>query len=187
MKHSVLLAEDIRWLDAGPLYRHRFPLEVRHWLEEPGSLTARLEVEFGSVRVTVLQEGRGRLLASERRRMDMDSREWIWSREVLLEAGGRFRVAARTVAPFSTLRGAGAAFARLGNRPLGELLFTHPDVVRCSMEWGRLDAWHWRLAGLQPPRWGRRTLYWIGAGPLLVNEFFLPGVLSGEVDDCENG
>jgi len=179
LKHSVLLARDLRWLAAGSLWRHRFPPEARSWLEEPGSLTARLACAFGAVRVTVLQEERGRLLASERRRMGLGSGEWIWVREVLLRAGDRPLVAARTVAPCSTLRGAGAAFARLGNRPLGELLFTHPGVVRGGMEWSRVESGHWRPAEIPPPRWGRRILYWIGAGPLLVNEFFLPGVMEG--------
>ncbi len=179
MKHSLLLARDLRWLAAGSLWRYRFPPEARPWLEELGSLTARLECEFGPVRVTVLQEGRGRLLASERRRMGLGAGEWIWIREVLLRAGDRLLVAARTVAPCATLRGAGGAFARLGNRPLGELLFTHPGVVREGMEWSRVESGHWRPAEVQPPRWGRRTLYRIGAGPLLVNEFFLSGVMEG--------
>jgi len=103
----------------------------------------------------------------------------VWVREVLLESAGIAGMpvlAARTVAPVATLEGVGAGFARLGNRPLGELLFTHPAVVRGEIQWTRLSRRHWRLKESVCPRWGRRTLYEVGGLPLLVNEFFLPVV-----------
>ena len=185
MKHSLLLAADLRWRVAGPLCRHRFPLPIRPWLEESGSLTACLEEKFGPVRVTVLYEGRGRLLPSERMRLGLNSKGWIWVREVLLKAHGFPLVAARTVAPISTLKGVGTAFAHLGNRPLGELLFTHPEVERGAMEWVRLHPRDWAMVNVPYPPWGRRTLYSIGGRPLLVNEFFLPGVPGLEMPDAE--
>lgn len=157
-----------------PPYRHRFPLVVRSWLSETGSLTARLSSVFGPVRVVVLYEGRGRLLSSERARLVRFSSGPVWVREVLLESAGMPLLGARTVAPVATLEGVGAGFGRLGNRPLGELLFTHPAVVRGETQWTHLPPKHWRPNETACPRWGRRTLYEVGGRPLLVNEFFLP-------------
>ncbi len=183
MSRSLLLVADPRWVIARPPYRHRFPAPVRSWLDETGSLTARLEATGGPVRVIVLFEGGGRLMASERKHLGSIPGDPVWAREVLLEIHGVPMLLARTVAPRSTLRGEGAGFVRLGSRPLGELLFTHPAVVRGDTEWTRLEPRHWRMGKIGLPRWGRRTLYQVGGKPMLVNEFFLPAIFRLEQGD----
>lgn len=174
--HSRLLAEDLHWFSPYHPLAHKIPPHVHHWLSETGSLTARLEAVAGSVRVQVLHEGLGRAFASERQRLRLPHDHCLWVREVVLESRHAPLVAARTVAPRETLQGRGAGFGRLGNRPLGVLLFSHPAVERGDSQWVRLGPSSWRLPLSAAPRWGRRTLFYIDAAPLLVSEFFLPSL-----------
>ena len=177
---SLLLAKDPVWF-AARLPRARRPsLQVLSWLAESGSLTARLQALAGPVQVQVLRQGLGWALASERRRLDYRPR-LLWVREVVLAHRGLPLLAARTVAPPATLRGAGTGFARLGARPLGALLFTHPGVRWRDCQWTRLARRDWK-APLPPPAWGRRTLYTLDGRPLLVAEFFLPSLFELERD-----
>ena len=76
-----------------------------------------------------------------------------------------------------------ASGARLGTRPLGELLFADPSMRRETMEiavLGRGTALY-RLAlrgvPVRPTAiWGRRSVFRLDRQPLLVNEIFLPGI-----------
>ncbi|BCX89313.1 chorismate--pyruvate lyase [Methylomarinovum tepidoasis] len=171
---SLLLANDPHWFVPGFWSARRPPLQVLSWLAETGSLTARLQALAGTVEVQVLRQGRGRALASERCRLAYRPR-LLWVREVVLAHRGTPLLAARTVAPPATLKGAGAGVARLGTRPLGALLFTDPGVRRRGCEWTRLVSRNWK-APLPRPDWGRRILYTIDGRPLLVAEFFLPSL-----------
>lgn len=83
--------------------------------------------------------------------------------------------------PELTLKGARRRFAHLGNRPLGEMLFSDHRIVRGDMEIAHIEpgqelhamaAGHGRAA-----IWGRRSIFLINDHPLLVNEIFLPGIL----------
>ena len=182
--HSRLLAEDLHWFSPHCPQARKIPLHIRSWLSESGSLTARLETVAGDIQVRVLYEGSGRPFASERRCLRLPHDRNLWLREVVLESRHGSLVAARTVAPRETLRGRGAGFGRLGNRPLGALLFSHPAVERGASQWVRLRPESWRLSQGEPPCWGRRTLYHIDAAPLLVSEFFLPPLFHlGPTDD----
>jgi chorismate--pyruvate lyase len=80
------------------------------------------------------------------------------------------------------LRGAWGAVRGLGNKPLGELLFSHPLVVRRPLHYKALHAHHplYRSAvpGDAPERlWARRSLFTLHGAPLLVTEVFLPAIL----------
>ena len=54
----------------------------------------------------------------------------------------------------------------LNDRPLGELLFQDPFLVRQQLEITRSGDF-----------WGRRSLFYSHHRPLLVAEFFLPALL----------
>jgi len=113
----------------------------------------------------------------------MEGEEAALLREVHLLCNGRVCVFARTLIPRSSLRGHCQRLARLGERPLGEVLFADPSMQREPFEIATLVRGHslYRLAlrGLEcRPRaiWGRRTLFRIEERPLLVYEIFLPGI-----------
>lgn len=179
---SLLLFQDLRWFPPCHPRARRMPSRVRDWLAEAASLTARLAAAVGPVRVEVLREGWGRAFPSERRHLHLAHDDCLWVREVVLRHGEVALVAARTVAPRRTLEGRGGVFTRLGSRPLGELLFSHPAIVREECLWTELAPMLWRLRDIGVPRWGRRVRYRIDGAPFLVCEFFLPSVFELEQD-----
>lgn len=175
---SRLLATEPIWFAADSPCAQRVPPSVQDWLAESSSLTARLNAIAGPVQVEVLHQDWDRPFAGEAMRLKLLPGERVWTREVVLTGQGERLLLARTVVPAVTMAGVGEEFPRLGNRPLGELLFCRPDVRRVVTEWTCLDPTCW-LAWPKPlPRWGRRTLYRIAESPLLVSEFFLPAVFA---------
>lgn len=89
-----------------------------------------------------------------------------WVREVELWSGGQARLAARTVVVHWSAHNPWARVQQLGHQPLGELLFTWPDIVR-----GPVYAAH------TPLGWARYGVYHRHAAPLLLLEVFLPALV----------
>lgn len=95
---------------------------------------------------------------------------------------------ARSIIPASILRGAQRHLASLGNRPLGEILFSDPKLKRLGLELATVEKAEWLpecldaldIAGSSGGIWGRRSLYSVAHGNLLVTEFFLPSLLKRE-------
>jgi len=157
---------------------------MRSWLQESASLTARLRREAGAgFGVRLLGQGLGKPFAGESCLLGLPARRRALAREVLLFRGTAPLVLARTVIPPWVLRGEYCALARLGSRPLGEVLFAQRGLRRTRLEFARVCPMDWLPGiaqgyGLDAPVWGRRSLYEVGQVSLLVCEFFLPAVLS---------
>jgi chorismate--pyruvate lyase len=164
------------------------PSTLRSWLQEQGSLTRRLRALCGSsFRVAVVGESWRQPFRGEAARVRSHPRKLVWTREVALLAGERPLIVARSLMPRGMLRGRHASLTRLGQRPLGDWLFTNPGLTRLALEFARVQPAQWHTV---PPVaqarhaavWGRRALYRIGRQRLLVCEFFLPALfcLEGE-------
>ncbi len=184
---SILFRREPLWRPASV---HRPPADVRSWLLESGSLTARLRRAVGAgFGVRLLRQGWGRPFQGESEFWDLPTRRNAWLREVLLQCDDRPLVLARTVIPPGALRGAHCGLARLGSRPLGEVLFTYRNLQRTRLEVARIAPEDWRndiarTYGMEGSLWGRRSLYRVGQDSLLVCEFFLPAVLSLSEPQC---
>lgn len=180
--HSTLLTTEPRWQAERPGMRRQLPEPVQSWVYEPGSLTARLRSRYGGkVAVNVLSQRWGRPLPAESRLLGQPAWRYALVREVLLHADGAPLLLARTVMPTNTLA-AHAGLSRLGARPLGEVLFTHPGLERWQMDVVKTAADGFTpfaigLAGIDQAIWGRRTVYALAGQGLLVCEWFLPQVL----------
>ncbi|MCP3870615.1 MAG: chorismate lyase [Gammaproteobacteria bacterium] len=157
---------------------------IAPWLRDRGSLTARIKraCSGGCFRVLVRRQGWGRPLYSEVRLLGMRQGGWAIIREVELLCDGVPWVFARSLIPAVSLKGGARRLSLLGDRPLGELLFSEPGMRRGQIQVARLLPRH-RLfttaVGHQPAPeeiWGRRTLFYLDDYPLLVNEIFLPGI-----------
>lgn len=177
---SLLLQREPVWRAAPAVHA---PLHVRSWLEEPGSLTARLRRAAGAgFGVRRLGQCFGRPYAGESHALGLPRRRLALIREVLLSDGNTPLVLARTIIPPRVLHGEHCALAKLGNRPLGEVLFALRGLRRTHLEYAHLAPAEW-LSGvavdyqLAGPVWGRRSLYEVDRVSLLVCEFFLPAVL----------
>ena len=100
-------------------------------------------------------------------------------RQVFLCCGDEPLVYARTVIPASTIQGAQRLYANMGNRPLGAMLFADRTMQREDVQVAVLPASHKsnEFTKYEEPVWGRRSVFRVAGKPLLVSEYFLPGLL----------
>jgi chorismate--pyruvate lyase len=153
------------------------------WLYETGSLTERLRRTVDKdVRVSIVLHCRHKPFYTESRLLNLPERRFCLIREVILHALGRPLILARTVIPADTLKGPHGNLAKLGTRPLGEVIFSYPSLKRRLLQIADLTPSIWNTplqncAAITESVWGRRTVYEIAGRPLIVNEFFLPALL----------
>jgi len=154
------------------------------WLRDRGSLTLRIQQRCREFAVQPVREGLARIALDESGVLGIAPQQRAWSREVFLLADGVPVVFAHSACAAADLRGPWASLRKLGNKPLGALLFSHPLVQRLPLHFKALPAQHplYRSAvsGLMhPPRrlWARRSRFTLHGAPLLVTEVFLPGIL----------
>ncbi len=165
--------------------RLNIPEHAASWIDEAGSITQRLRNYYGdsSVRVQVLKNQWQRAFISESQLLKSSPAIYTLTREVLLYADDIPLVLARTILPARTISSAHKNLSHLGNRPLGEVIFSYPKLERLALEISEVSSHHWKQAiqqkiQLNSPVWGRRTVYTIHHHPLLVSEFFLPEILN---------
>ncbi|CAK0750640.1 putative chorismate pyruvate-lyase [Gammaproteobacteria bacterium] len=173
-----------RWLGTLSCFHPRIPTKFVPWLMDEGSLTRRVtRACAGRVRVQVLDQSWGRASSDEAVALGMNRHGRVWLREVQLLCDDQPWIYAHTVIPITTLTGPARRLLRLGNRPLGAVLFADPKTIRGKVEIVRLQPHH-RLyqrathftAVMPDILWGRRSLFWVGNRPLLVIEVFLPAL-----------
>lgn len=161
------------------------PRELRHWLVDRVSLTAKLVARSGHFRVHRLAQHRSSCTPDESALVGLARRIQVQQREVLLECDGVPVVFAHTVVPLSATTHDWPFFSTLGERSLGTTLFGDPRVVSGRMQYARLHEQHplaRRARSVVGPACGaaplyaRRCLYRRRKGLLLVTELFLPAV-----------
>ncbi len=180
---SFLFNREPLWRENRLGTRHTLPESVQSWVYEPGSLTQRLRDYYGdAVGVKILLQRWNTPFLSERKLLNLPENKYSLIREVLLHADGKPLILARTIIPASTIKVAKSNLAHLGNRPLGEVIFSYPKLERIEMDVTLINPPTWTQSAIaeghiDQPIWGRRTVYAIAHRQMLVSEFFLPGVL----------
>ncbi|WP_286240592.1 chorismate--pyruvate lyase family protein [Neptuniibacter halophilus] len=163
---------DTRWTAFRRPYAQVAPRNLRTWLTDSGSLTQRLvNLSNGEFRVEVVSQGSALPTRSEARLLGLKPRRKALVREVHLIGCDQIWVFARTVVPFSSLRGTQRRLRLLGNRSLGSLLFSTPGMRRGPLQISRLQLADRRQV------WARRSVFYLAGQPLLVSEVFLPELL----------
>lgn len=170
---------------------------MARWLVAPGSLSARLARAAPPFRVHVRQQGRAVAWPGEAAALGLPGHAPLVVREVLLHAGGRPCVFARSATSAQAARGTWRAIGGLGQRPLAELLFTRRDVRRTPLAVAWLPpahpearavarAWGQCVAGTVPAGgwWRRDSVFWRGGQGLRVAEYFPPDVLARLAPDA---
>jgi len=166
--------------------QHRLmPVELSLWLTDSGSLTRRLQAHNQTdFSVQVLGNHWMKPLPDECLCLGVPMTQMAYQREVRLMDGDTANVYARTVVPLTTYQAMQQRFNSLGNKPLGEILFTDPSVKRGPIEIACLKPgqWLYEIALLEEDSypaelWGRRSKFYIDGNVLLVNEIFLPSLL----------
>ena len=139
----------------------------RSWLKEKGSLTLRLKSHAQlNFKVRVLSEEVTRAHPEERILLGcLPQRFWV--RQVFLEVDGKPWVFARSVLPLDTRGVLHSRFTQVGNKALGQVLFSDPLIRRGSFVFcapNQLSL---------PSLWGRASCFYSHNLRLLVAEHFL--------------
>ena len=155
---------------------------LRDWLEHSGSLTARLiKHSPGEFAVKIVRQEMGIPTLNERQAVQMKRPVRALIREVVLCGRGKPWVFARSILPLTSLVGPLRHLRRQDTRPLGAFLFSQPQLVRSAIEVAVITP---DQAYVPPhlcagqPLWGRRSVFYLHAKPLLVSEVFLPDLVS---------
>lgn len=180
---SFLFNREPAWYEHRRGSRQQLPESVQSWAYEGGSLTQRLRDYYGSsVAVTILLHKWGMPYLTERKQLESPLQRFCLIREVMLHTKGKPLLLARTIIPEATIKVAHRNLAHLGTRPLGEVIFSYPDLERITMDLALIVPTTWagqarQIADINQPVWGRRTVYAMQKRPMLVSEFFMPEIL----------
>jgi chorismate--pyruvate lyase len=156
----------------------QIPEPWRDWVLDSGSLTQRLKQAFhNDFTVELIRQGMFMPTHPEQKFLSHCSK-MASIREVLLICEGKPRVFARSVIPHSSLIGSNRELLHLGNKSLGDFLFTHPGMRRGPLEVAVLPArqfnHHLEQTYTDEKAWGRRSLFYLHDKPISVCEVFLP-------------
>ncbi len=180
---SFLFQREPVWREHRRGSQHYLPGAVQSWAYETGSLTQRLRNDYGhKIAVAILFHLWRTPFLSERRQLKLPLYRYCLVREVMLHQNGKPLLLARTIIPEETIKVAHRNLSHLGTRPLGEVIFSYPDLERVAMDLSLINPTAWttqsrQIAAITGPVWGRRTVYAIQNRPMLVSEFFLPEIL----------
>lgn len=169
-----------------PAATAKLPNELAGWLTDKGSLTVRLQqTSQQQFSVDLQQSGWQKPLTEEALKLEQPLHEHAYCREVILRDGDEARVFARTIVPRVSYQALQAHLHihHLGNRSLGEILFTDPAIKRGPLEVTSLRAGHSLFEqakhhGIEMDdnaiMWARRSCFYFAENSLLVCEMFLP-------------
>ncbi|MBF0265270.1 MAG: chorismate lyase [Gammaproteobacteria bacterium] len=159
------------WQNHHHIFDNMSPI-MHQWLYETGSLTQRAinycRKNKSNFNVKVLKHDYGLPEQSEMKILNLQAEQECLIREVLLNCNQTAIIYARTVIPQSTMIGKHEQLRLLGNKPLGEYLFSQDDMIR-----GPLEISSYKNSTNQNHYWARRSLFYLQKNPLLVYEIFL--------------
>lgn len=154
------------------------PDALREMILDQHSLTRRLkQVHNNEFFVRVISHDWQDPDASEKAFLHCDDQR-ASIREVLLFGSGQPVVFARSVLPESSLSGENKVLLELGDKPLGEYIFSQPGLRRGPIEVTDLKASqfnsHLDFDFETEIAWARRSLFYLREKPISVCEVFLP-------------
>ena len=157
---------------------------LQSWLIDTGSLTTRLQLRYSHFAVKPVAVKYAKPIADESALLYLPTYKTALIREVLLMGNHQAVVFAHSVLPRISLRGSWNGLGRLGNKPLGAMLFANPKVKRTPLSYKKLSPHHklYQHAtahlSLKPTHlWARRSIFSLNCARILVTEIFLPKLL----------
>lgn len=152
---------------------------LRSWLTDKGSLTRKIQNCCNQFRVTIISQALAYPFTDESAVFGLRNRRLAWVREVSLYADGCPVVYARSVLSQESMRGAWQVLSKIGNKPIGAVLFSDPGIRRSQLVYKKLDAQHSlrHILVRNETLWARRSVFIRDKMPLLVNEVFMPEIL----------
>ena len=169
----------LRWLK-----KPMFAKALQPWLIDNGSLTARLQSRYSHFAVQPVAVKYAKPIQNESVLLCLPTRKAALIREVLLMGNNQPVVFAHSVLPRTALRGPWNKLGRLGNKPLGAMLFANPKVKRTPLEYKKLPRHHpisirvsWHMQTSSKALWARRSVFKLNCAKILVTEVFLEQLL----------
>jgi len=145
----------LKWHDID--YFDDIPEKALFWIRDDQSLTQKLKNRYPDFRVEVDKQEQLEIYKHEINLLGNEGRFIV--REVFLYGDNEPVVFARSVIPKNSTT---ESIMEIGNKPLGEILFTDPNILREPIE-----------ITFQNDIWGRRSVFVMNNIRILVSEFFL--------------
>lgn len=170
------------WGDFWQHYARAIPTNLRPWLMDKGSMTARMRHYCqGAFSVKLLRQDWGKPDSNEATFLKIAPTSRVLIREVLLCCYEQPFLFGRTLFPYALFQGKGRKLlGLLDNRPIGDFLFRTPGVKRGDIEIALLshDQLEYSYVNAHAPAvddtlWARRSCFNIDKQRLLVTEVFL--------------
>jgi chorismate--pyruvate lyase len=157
----------------------------RTWLIEADSLTARLQQRYTDFFVQPVHISVHKARYEEAVLLNIPAHKNARIREVLLFGNAQPVVFAHSVLPRKALQGAWRRLGKLGNKPLGAVLFANPNVKRTPLSYKKLSAQHVlyqaavkHLSTKPDSLWARRSIFSLNGANIMVTEVFLPELMT---------
>ena len=138
--------------------------EIISWLNEPGSITSRIK-SFSNFRLKLLRDGPGEVNAAEDDLIISNYKENN-IREVVLFSDEEPFIYAKSILPLETIRLGLGALGNLKENPLGDILFSNPEIKKKYMLFAKFES-NKRIF------YGRKGIYTVKGYPFSVCEIFL--------------
>ena len=138
--------------------------EIISWLNESGSITSRIK-SFSNFRLKLLRDGPGKVDASEDDLIITNYKENN-IREVVLYSDEEPFIYAKSILPLETIRLGLGALGSLKENPLGDILFSNPQIKKKYMLFAKFEL-NKRIF------YGRKGIYTVKGYPFSVCEIFL--------------
>ena len=138
--------------------------EIISWLNESGSITSRIK-SFSNFRLKLLRDGPGEVDTVEDDLIIANYKENN-IREVVLYSDEEPFIYAKSILPLETIRLGLGALGSLKENPLGDILFSNPQIKKKYMLFAKFEL-NKRIF------YGRKGIYTVKGYPFSVCEIFL--------------
>ena len=138
--------------------------EILSWLIEPGSITSRIK-SFSDFKLELLRDGPGEVDAADDDLIIANYKENN-IREVLLYSDEEPLIYAKSIIPLETIRLGLGVLGSLKENPLGDILFSNPEIKKEYMLFSKFEL-------NKKIFYGRKGIYTVRGFPFSVCEIFL--------------
>ena len=138
--------------------------EILSWLNEPGSITSRIK-SFSNFKLKLLKDGPGEVDIIEDD-LIISNYEENNIREVILLSNEEPLIYAKSIIPLETIKLGLNILGNLKENPLGDILFSNPEIKKKYMLFARFQS-------KEEIFYGRKGIYTVKGYPFSVCEIFL--------------
>ena len=138
--------------------------EILSWLNEAGSITSRIK-SFSNFRLKLLKDGPGEVDIIEDD-LIISNYEENNIREVILLSNEEPLIYAKSIIPLETIKLGLNILGNLKENPLGDILFSNPEIKKKYMLFARFQS-------KEEIFYGRKGIYTVKGYPFSVCEIFL--------------